>query len=133
MSELGEVREALASNLDEGTEDFQVSAYLLGSPTPPAIEIMPGKLVFDKASSRGLDEWLLTVRAFVGTTTDKGAQKRLDSLISGQGLKAAAESDRTLGGLVNDLHVTECSGYRIYKREGSAPVLGAEWTVRVLD
>ncbi len=131
MASLDELRESLASNVKEGYADWQVSGFLLGQPTAPGIEVVPGEVDYDQAFGGEADNWTLTIRAFVGMTTDIGAQKKLDALIAHGGVKAAAESDRTLGGLVSSLAVTKCSGYRTYKRADGQMLLGAEWTVSV--
>lgn len=131
MADLSDVREGLAANLGL-IEHVQVSAYMLGNPTPPAIEVMPDETEYDKTFRRGMDRWFLKVRAFVGKPSDIGSQKRLDRMIATSGansVKAAIETDCTLGGVVDDLRVVKCSGYRTY---GQTPgVLGAEWLVEV--
>lgn len=133
MAGLSEIRAGLAENL-RSIQGIQVSPWLLSNPTPPAIEIQPGEIDWDRAMQRGLDELTLTIRAFVAISTDIGAQHRLDELLAPSGpssVKAAAESDRTLGGLVDDLRVTRCTGYRLFTRDGGVSVLGAEWTVQI--
>jgi hypothetical protein len=132
MASLEQIREGLAANL-EVIDGVQVSRYLLSSPTPPAIEIAPGPIQFDKSMHRGLDKLQIIIRAFVGVTTDIGAQKRLDRMLEGSGpdsIKEAAESDRTLGGAASGLQVTSASAPRIY-RQGNSELLGAEWTVEI--
>lgn len=134
MASLTDIREALAANLASIT-GLQQSAYLLSNPTPPAAEVQPSEIDYDAAFQRGMDEWTLIVRVFVGVSSDIGAQKRLDGMIASSGassIKAAVESDRTLGGAVDDLRVTRCTGYRVFAREGGAGVLGAEWEVQVI-
>lgn len=137
---LTQIREGIATNLS-AIPDVQVSAYMLASPTPPAIHVFPGTaaageaITYDLAFHRGLDEYHLTIQAFVGAVGDIGAQKLLDGFIAPTGtvsVKAAAESDRTLAGLVGSVHVTSCTGYRTYIAEGRPPVLGCEWAVEVL-
>lgn len=133
MTTLAQVREGIALNLST-IADVQVSAYMLGNPTPPAIEVVPEQVTYDLAFQRGMDQWNVTVRAFVGLTTDVGAQKRLDLMLASSGansVKAAVEASPTLGGAVDDLRVTRASGYRTYTFEGRPPVLGAEWAVEV--
>jgi hypothetical protein len=134
MASLTELREALAANL-VSIPGVQQSAYLLSAPTPPAIEIQPDAIEYDLTMRRGTDRWRFIVRAFVGATTDIGAQKRLDRMLASAGVdsvKAAIESDRQLGGVCDDLRAVRCSGYRSFQREGAAAVLGAEWEVEVL-
>jgi hypothetical protein len=133
MPELADIRAALAANLATLT-DVQVSPYMLASPTPPCIEIYPDEVSYDQALQRGLDQWTLIVRAYVGLTTDQGAQIKLDELLAPSGamsVKAAVESDPDLGGSIDDLRVTRASGYRIYARPGTGELLGCEWTVDI--
>lgn len=134
MATLEEIREGLAANLST-IPGLAENAYVLSAPTPPCAEILPGPIAYDRAHQRGMDEHTLTVRVYVATTLDKAAQKTLDRMLAPEGeysVKAALEADRDLGGTVDDLHVTECTGYRIFPREGAASLLGAEWSVRVI-
>ena len=84
---------------------------------------------------RGLDEWTVIVQGFVPFTSDIGAQKQLDAMCAPSGsasVKAALESDRTLGGSVSDLHVIEQSpGAMAFANEGN-PMLLVEWKVQVI-
>jgi hypothetical protein len=133
MASLTDLREALASNL-AAIDGLQESAYVLANPTPPAAEVVPAPIEYDKAMGRGLDKWTFLVRVLVGLTSDIGAQKRLDKMLASAGpdsVKAALETDPTLGGAADDLIVTRCSGYRTFKREGGTLLLGAEWTTEV--
>jgi hypothetical protein len=108
---LTEIREGLAANLD--TIPFlNESAYLRSNPTPPCAEIQPGEVEYDLAFHRGQDKWTLTVRVMVGVSTDQGAQKRLDKMLSPSGeysVKEAVEQDSTLGGACDDLRVVLCT------------------------
>ncbi|HXO86433.1 MAG TPA: hypothetical protein VN803_13015 [Gemmatimonadales bacterium] len=139
--DMAAICEALAANLS-GIDGLQESGYLLANPTPPAAEVEPGPIKYDRAAGRGLDDMRFLVRVFVGLTTDIGAQKRLYRMLASTGddsIKTALESNRTLGGLIDDLWVSNCSGLKLFVREvtagrGSAqgPLLGAEWTVQIL-
>ena len=132
MTLLADIRAGLAANL-AALSDVQVSAYALSNPTPPCVEIVPAEIVYDKALRRGLDSYVVTVRVFVGMASDVGAQKRLDLILASSGsgsVKAAIESDPTLGGKCDDLRVRSASGYRVYGAEGR--LLGAEWDVEVM-
>lgn len=138
MASFKEIREGLAANVGS-ISGLQASAYLLGSPTPPVAEVEPGwgterGISYDKTFQRGLDGYAFTVRVLIGAPSDVGAQKRLDRMLAPSGadsIKAAVESDLTLGGDIETLRVTECSGYRLYRRDGGAPLLGAEWRVEI--
>lgn len=131
MASLQAIRTALAANV--AATGVQTSSLVLASPTPPVIEIEPGPVEYDLAAGRGLDRWHLTIRALVGLEPDAVTQQLLDTLIQtgAGGVKQAAESDRTLGGIVGGLRVTGCTGYRVFMRDGQPPAWGAEWTVDV--
>jgi len=134
MATLKDIREGLADNLNT-IDGINADAYLRSVVSPPWIEVQPGETEYDLAMARGLDRWTLTVRALVGATTDMGAQLLLDGMLQSSGVlsvKAAIETDRTLGGACSSLQVIRCSGYRLISREGHGPLLGAEWIVEVL-
>jgi hypothetical protein len=127
------VRAALANNLST-IPDVQVSPYMLGSPTPPSIHVQTGPAEYHQAMRDGAEWWEFRVFAFVSNNNDIAAQRRIDRMFASDGVesvKAALESDDTLGGLCDDLWVTGRSGMQAYAPEGRAPVWGAEWTVRV--
>jgi hypothetical protein len=134
--DLSEIRAALAANLATlaDAEGLQINAYMLSNPTPPNIDIFPDKVTYDITMQRGGDSNMLTVRACVGLASDVGAQQKLDRLIASTGassIKAAIESDPTLGGNCDDLRVTECSGYQVYPQGAEISILAANWTVQV--
>lgn len=130
---LEEIRQGLADAL-EPIPRLNQSAYLLSQPTLPQAEIEPGEIAYDLTFARGFDRYTLTIRVQVGMASNIGAQKTLDRMLAPAGdysVKAAVEADLTLGGACEDLRVTECTGYRVYVREGGPPALGAEWRVEV--
>ena len=139
MSGLADIRAGIAANLAtlQGAPDnVQISAYMLANPTPPTLQVMgPDEIDYDQAMSRGMDEWRIIVQGFVGAATDEGSQVNLDEWLAPFGalsVKAAIESDRTLGGAVMDSYVESASGYKLYTLDSQFQVLGAEWIVRLL-
>lgn len=128
-----EIRAGLAANLATVT-DTQVSAYRLGSPTPPCIEVFPDETEYDRTMGRGNDTRTFIVRAMVGAANDKGAQVNLDLMLdvdTARSVRKAIESDKTLGGKVNDLRVIKSSGDRVYALPNQPAALGCEWTVEI--
>ena len=138
MADLAAIREALAEALSV-IPDVQVNAYMLGSPTPPCIEVSPGPITYDQAFQRGHDLLEFNVRALVGMQTDIGAQKQLDQFIAPSGplsVKSAIEAKdstgrATLGGVVFDAWVRSNAGHRGYEMRVGSVYLGTEWTVQV--
>ena len=102
--------------------------------TPPSADVRRGPLEYDQAMDGGLHRPTMLVRVYVSNVTDQGSHAKLDSYLDPDGVnsvKAAIESDRTLGGVVDDLHVTSATGAQTYGLEGQPTMLGSEWTVEI--
>ena len=131
------IRRALAANL-ESIPGCQVSAYVLANPTLPTLWVRPATdeaIEYHRAMGNGVENVHMTVQAYFGTSGDIAAQERLDDLLASTGtksVKAAIESDRTLGGAADDLVVQSCSGYQEYARPDGTTAFGAQWNVLVL-
>lgn len=87
--------------------------------------------------SMGTVEWRFRVTVYVALTSDKGAQESLDRFLNPDdplSVKKALESDRTLGGVAEDVTVTEVGEDQVYERVAgtvAAQYLGTEFTVQV--
>lgn len=131
------VRQALADLLTEGCR-IDVLPYVPGDPTPPTGHLYPSPVEYDAAFSRGMDVWTFTLQVYVaeGAIT-RAAQERLDEFLStsaATSVKRAvevADGPQTLGGLIDDLRVLRCDGYRRYVVDGKGPMFGSEWTIEV--
>lgn len=137
---LKEARIALAAKLSE-IDELQVSPLMLGDMTPPAAHVYPTPVQYDETFQRGVDVWTFTLQVVVSEAGgDEGAQLLLDEFIEPFGPRSVKEHLETtdtpdgrvsLGGVIHDLRVPRCEGYRLYVREGRAPVLGSEWVIEV--
>lgn len=130
---MAEIREGIAANLS-AIEGVQVSAYMLAAPSPPAMHVIPSAIAYDRSFQRGMDEVALTVQAFVALGLDQGAQMALDELLAPSGarsVKAAVESDRTLGGKVQDVWVSAMTAYSVVTIPDRGQMLSADWSVNV--
>lgn len=128
-----EVRTAIATAL-RVIPGLQASPYMLANPTPPAAHVLRGDILYDQAMQGGTHIWTMRVQVFVSLVSDIGGQMLLDEYLSPDGarsVKAAVEADRTLGGIVDDLHVTTASGEQVYVRDQSGQLLGSDWNVEV--
>lgn len=128
-----EVREAIAQVLRRQIRGLQAQPYVMANPTPPSADVRRGPVEYDQAMHGGVTHWTFLVRVYVAGATDRGAQNRLDVYLNPTGagsIKAAIESDTTLGGIVSDLQVTTATGEQAYELNGTQ-VLGSEWTVEV--
>ena len=134
---LAEIREGLAAALFDAYGDtVQTNAYELLSLHPPTLHVVGiQRVMYDEAAASGLDEWTLTIQGLAGPTFDQGAQVTLDKWLDrgAMSVKNALEADRTLGGKVMDLAVTEAGSYRRIKLEDGTMLPSCEWTVRVLN
>ena len=126
-----QIRSGLAANLATVT-GAQILSYQLANPTTPSIAIFPAGTQYNQAFNRGIDQWTFTVQAIVSIAVDQNGQQQLDAYLAPTGatsIRAAIESDRTLGGVALNLVVESASGYTLFG--DTPPVLGAEWTVQV--
>lgn len=136
----GDIRAGIAANLSAvygpgGTSGTtaQVSGYALEAPQPPTLQVKgPDDIEYNEAMGRGMSNMTIIVQGFAGTAFSQGAQALLDTWVSDGGVKAAIETDRTLGGLVYDLTVERCRHYGMFHLPSGMSFQGAEWTVLVL-
>lgn len=131
------IRAGLRSNITGALGAVNMTGYLMTPPEPPCFEIdfPPDSFVYDLTSGRGQDELDLIVRGIVGLQEPDESQKLLDTWLAGSGsgsVKAAIESDKTLGNAVESLRVTQATGHRRLLTPEGTMYLCAEWTVHLL-
>ena len=110
---VGALRAGLATNLATIT-GLRANAIQPDNPTPPQAIIFPTSISFDRTFRRGLDEYAFTVTLIAGRQDARNGQAVMDGYCAPTGtgsIKTAIESDRTLGGACQTLHVTELSAY----------------------
>jgi hypothetical protein len=102
-----EIREALASNI-ASVAGIRTAALVPDLVNPPIAIVNLNSIDYHTDFRNGVT-YNFTVQVIVARVDERNAQKRLDAYAapSGQGsVKSAIESNRTLGGLVDDLIVT---------------------------
>lgn len=134
MADIADIIDGLAANL--GTIDkLRVQPEILDTvPIPCAIVGPPSSIQFDEVMARGADVYVFTVRVLVARASERSAQRALFAYASGAGsksIKAAIESDRTLGGSADTVRVTNAGNIGVYGY-GEADYLGIEFTVEVI-
>lgn len=132
MATLSAMRTALAANLAT-ISGLRTAATMPDQPNPPIAIVMPTSVSYDTAMGRGLDTYEFTVLVIVGRVDERTAQNLLDGYCNPSGatsIKAAIESNRTLGGQANDLRVTEMRNYSSLP-VGEITYLAAEFVVTV--
>ena len=138
MSQIGDLRSALRENL-KTIPGSQVSRYALFNPTPPGFHLWPSNVpdyhkTFGEPGVR-LSEVEFTVQAFVAFSTDIGAQEIMDEYLEAAGPKsvvAAVESDKTLGGLADDIFTRLEQAYAAIVTADNRPLLTSDWLVTVI-
>lgn len=118
---IADVRQAIVDALRPALPGWNVTGYLAGQKNPPCVEVFldPDEpIVFDRAGSRGADDYQLVIRCISVRTLDQAAQELLDDLLT-------PGSPRFLKGLVEaadfsddvTVHVRSCD-FREFVGEG---------------
>jgi len=131
MSSLVNLRTGLANAMGN-ISGLRTSATVPDNPRPPIAIVMPERIVYDLNARRGADTYFFAIMLLVGRADDRAAQNNLDGFIVGpNSIKAAIESDRTLGGVANTCRVTEMGNYSSMS-VGDTLYLAAQFTVEVV-
>lgn len=128
-------RSAVTSAITGGINDVSMSGYLLSPVEPECFEIdfPEGTFLVNTTAGGKTTEFEFVLRGYVRFGEPEEGQARLDSWISDgdENVQALLESDRTLGGAVDDLYVRTVSApLRILV--DNTVFLCAEWTVQVI-
>jgi hypothetical protein len=102
------IRDGLATNL--GTiSGLRTSADLPDNPSPPIAVVALNNIQYDQAMNGGLVIYTFTITVIVGRVSERSAQNKLNAYAStgAGGVKAALQSDKTLGGAAYDVQLTE--------------------------
>ena len=133
MANVSDLRTGIATNLAT-VSGLRTAATVPDQINPPVAVVMPTSITYDTAFARsGGDEYEFSVMVIVGRVDERMAQNKLDAYCSGSGtqsIKAAIQSNRTLGGKAFDCRVTSL---RSYNQISVADVtyLAAEFVVQV--
>ena len=103
-----EIREGLKNNLKD-IDGLRVFDFMPDVITPPCAIIGQLDFTYDLNNARGLDQANVDVFVIVQRFAERNAIVNLDKYLAGSGdysIKAAIESDQTLGGACNTLRVT---------------------------
>lgn len=134
MASTKEIRLGLKAALEAAfPEGYQISAYALSSPSPPAFEVVPGRIGYHQTfgdDGGGLRAW--SVVAYFSLTADVASQQRADAFFENDPVKAALEADPTLGGVVDDLIVDDGEPVFLTVKGLQSPAVGGRWNLRIL-
>jgi hypothetical protein len=130
MAQLSEIRTGIATNLSSIT-GLRTAAVMPDNPSPPIAIVQPDSISYDDTFQRGMQTYTFTVIVLVGRVAERSAQNAIDAFCSSTGassIKLAIERDKTLGGKVYDLRVTDMRAYATIS-VGEVNYLAAEFLV----
>ena len=107
------LRQGIATNLAT-ISGLRTSWFVPDNPSPPIAIVVPDRVDYDVSMARGSDTFTFQVLVIAGRINERSAQSTLDAYLDSTGsasIKAAVESDKTLGGSAHSARVTGWSGY----------------------
>lgn len=130
------IADQIRDNLNPVGIDIQVEPRWILSPTPLAIDVIPGTPGRDPETAAFGDiagGYLLTVRARINTPDFDSSYDTLIALMDDNddlSLAAAVASDSTLAGAASSIDLRDFSGLQAYERlSGEGADLGFQFTV----
>ena len=105
---VSDIRDGVKKNLSS-IDDLRTYDIIPDVIVPPCVVVGQLDFTFDLNNARGLDQANLDVFVIVQRFSERTGQNKLDKFLAGSGaysIKAAIESDRTLGGACDTLRVT---------------------------
>lgn len=132
---LAGIRAGLKANITAVVTDATMDGYLLTPVTAPGFEVEVANMQYDATYGRGTDELDVIVRGYLSLNEPAESEKRRDNWIdgtAGESIKAAIESDKTLGGACDSLRVTGATARTVVPVDSNAAYLCAEFTVHII-
>lgn len=132
MASITAIRTGLATRLATIT-GLRTGATIPDNVNPPYAIVSPNSVDYHKAFNNALSTYNFTITLVVDRVSERTAQNNLDAYCSPTGtssIRAAIESDKTLGGVVYDTMVTGMRNYGSVTI-GETNYLAAEFDVAV--
>jgi hypothetical protein len=129
---IGAIRTGLATNLAT-ISGLRVASNIPDNPMPPQAIVMLENVDYDNAFQNGLVTYQFRVSVLVARADERTAQDRLNAYASTGigGIKAAVESDKTLGGTAFDVRVSTMTNIGTVSLGGDVAMLSADFIVTV--
>lgn len=127
------IRDGLATNLAT-INGLRTAADLPDQPSPPIAVVQLNGISYDEAFQGGLTFYNFTLTVIVGRVSERSAQDRLNAFAStgAGGIKAAVESDKTLGGEAFDVRVQEMTSMGAITL-GETQYMACEFSAQVMS
>jgi hypothetical protein len=126
------IRAGLGTNL-RTIPGLRVTETIPDNFSPPIAVISLSNINYDQAFQRGLTQYNFVVSVIVGRVAEREAQRRLDAYASNgsASVKAAIESDKSLGTAAYDVRVEEMTNIGAVVLGGDVTYLAADFAVSV--
>jgi hypothetical protein len=126
---IAQLRSGLKTNL-QTISNLRVYDTLPDVVNPPAALISLEKISYNQQNRNSMGLYSFKVTVVLGRVAERTAQQSLDVLVEPTGVKAALESDPSLGGSAFEVFVPELSAYGAVSING-IDYLSAEFSVSV--
>lgn len=129
-----EIRVALASAVRQGVPSLTSYDYPAESVVAPAFYAGDFQISYDQSTGGGTDDAYFRCYVLTSRADDRSGHTAIGQYVGRSGpysVKRAIEADRTLGGVVEDVQVTDVQSLGPEEVAGLG-YLGAAFTVRVL-
>jgi hypothetical protein len=135
MASFSSIRAGLKTNL-ETISGLTVYDYVPDFLEPPIAIIAPlNTLNYDSTMARGADTYEVPVILYISRIDAETSQDTVDSYLVASGansIKAAIESDATLGGAAMSVRVISASDYGEYEVTQGTSFLGVTFNIEVI-
>ena len=135
MALLTSIRDGLKTNL-ETIAGLTAYEYVPDFIDPPIALVAPlNTLNYDSTMARGADTYEIPVIVYISRIDAQTAQDEVDNYLASTGttsVKAAIESDPTLGGAAMSVRVISASDYGEYEVTQGTSFLGVTFNVEVI-
>jgi hypothetical protein len=114
--------------------NLRVYELVPDNPQHPSATVRVDRVSFDSTMARGSDEFEFIVTVVVGRADDRSAQTKLETYVAGTGsqsVKAALESDPTLGGVAMACRVQAAQNIGTLERADGTSLLAVDFIVSV--
>jgi len=126
---ISDLRQGLVNNLQTIT-GLRVIPTLPDVVNPPQALIALDKIDYQQQNNNSMSIYTFKITIVLGRVSERTAQQNLDVLVAPTGVKAAIESDRTLGGFAYEVNIQALDAYGAISING-IDYLSAEFSVLV--
>jgi len=126
---ISDLRQGLVNNLQTIT-GLRVIPTLPDVVNPPQALIALDKIDYQQQNNNSMNVYTFKITIVLGKVSERTAQQNLDVLVAPTGVKAAIESDRTLGGFAYEVNIQALDAYGAISING-IDYLSAEFSVLV--